>query len=142
MYGSIFRIICLGKNNENENAYDYSIKTNELCLLEYYTDHDMMTGDEVTRRRVSGYVIFPWAVISYFSYTYGESVECPFEPLAEFYSHIPDSAEIDEENKTIKLTFYGQKDENGNLISVKKNEEKYALLRFREESFEITLEEY
>ena len=58
-------------------------------------------------------------------------MECSFEALVAFYSHIPDDAEIDAVNKTIILDVYGIKSKTH-----------YAVIRHDGESFEITLEEY
>lgn len=131
IYGGIFHIVCLGQNSINENAYDYNFRTDEICIMEYFIDHDCSTGKEVTRRRIIGFITFPSNVWDGGGYTLEENVECSFEDLTSFYSHIPQDAEIDQINKTITLDLYGVKSETH-----------YAVIRHNGESFEITLEEY
>ena len=138
MYGGIFHIIYLGQNSEDENSYEYKLKNDEICILEYYTDHDIETGNEVIRRRVAGYIISPTTIVN--GYTLSKRVECSFEALVAFYSHMPEDAEIDEVNKTITVDFYGVKSlVNGGVSGNIKNETIYAVIRHDGESFEITL---
>jgi hypothetical protein len=120
MFGGIFYLEYLGNNNQNQNAYDYIHNTNEIFITNTET------------KIVEGNIFFP-TFYSIFKYSLGDRIELSFEALTDFYSLIPEEAEIDEINKTITVDLYSL----GKI-----SQTKYAVIRHNGDSFEITVEEY
>jgi hypothetical protein len=120
MFGGIFCLECLGQDNQYENAYEYKFNCNEISIY----NPEAKTSE--------GHIHFP-TVYPINKYRLGEPKELSFEALTDFYSLIPEEAEIDEINKTITVDLYSL----GEI-----SQTKYAVIRHNGDSFEITVEEY
>lgn len=142
MFNAIFHIEYEGQNENNSNLYNYSFHTDEIYILEKYTEYDSASEKDIVQIKGCGYLIFPGTAINISRYFLNEKASGDFSILKTFYSNVPDAV-INSENKTITLPLYGKATYNGALKTNEKSDIFYAVIHHDGiDSFEILLEEY